>query len=203
VLVVAQMVVATMLLVTATQERLAFGFLSFFARTDRDPAALMPAVRSLVNHVDSAAGIDVMLPMEQLVASSLTQQRFYAIVLGLFAAIAAVLGAVGIYGVLAYAVSQRTQEIGIRIALGAEHSAVLRMVLHRGIVLATIGIVLGLAGAAGLTRYLSGMLYDLTPLDPATYAVVAILFAAVALAASYLPARRATQVDPMVALRRE
>ena len=188
---------------TAAQERLAFGFLSFFVRTDRDPATLMPAVRSLVNRVDSAAGIDVMLPMEQLVASSLTRQRFYAILLGLFAAIAAVLGAIGIYGVLAYAVSQRTQEIGIRMALGAERRAVLRMVLHRGIVLMTIGIVLGLAGAAGLTRYLSGMLYDLTPLDPATYAVVAMLFAAVALVASYLPARRATQVDPVVALRCE
>ena len=188
---------------TAVQERLAFGFLSFFVRTDRDPATLMPAVRSLVNRVDSAAGIDVMLPMEQLVASSLTRQRFYAILLGLFAAIAAVLGAIGIYGVLAYAVSQRTQEIGIRMALGAERRAVLRMVLRRGIVLMTIGIMLGLAGAVGLTRYLSGMLYDLTPLDPVTYAVVAILFAAVALVASYLPARRATQVDPVVALRCE
>lgn len=188
---------------TATQERLAFGFLSFFVRTNRDPATLMPAVRSLVNRVDSAAGIDVMLPMEQLVASSLTRQRFYAILLGLFAALAAVLGAIGIYGVLAYAVSQRTQEIGIRMALGAERRAVLRMVLHRGIMLMTIGIVVGLAGAAGLTRYLSGMLYDLTPLDPATYAVVAILFAAVALVASYLPARRATQVDPVAALRCE
>jgi putative ABC transport system permease protein len=183
--------------------RLAFGFLSFFVRTDRDPATLMPAVRSLVNRVDSAAGIDVMLPMEQLVASSRTRQRFYAILLGLFAAIAAVLGAIGIDGVLAYGVSQRAQEIGIRMALGAQRGAVLRMVLHRGIVLMTIGIVLGLAGAAGLTRYLSGMLYDLTPLDPATYAVVAILFAAVALVASYLPARRATQVDPVVALRCE
>jgi putative ABC transport system permease protein len=188
---------------TATQERLAFGFLSFFVRTDRDPATLMPAVRSLVNRVDSAAGIDVMLPMEQLVASSLTRQRFYAILLGLFAAIAAVLGAIGIYGVLAYAVSQRAQEIGIRMALGAERSAVLRMVLRRGTVLTMIGIVLGLAGAAGLTRYLSGMLYDLTPLDPATYAAVAILFAAVALVASYVPARRATQVNPVVALRCE
>ena len=164
---------------TAAQERLSFGFLSFFVRTDRDPATLMPAVRSLVNRVDSAAGIDVMLPMEQLVASSLTRQRFYAILLGLFAAIATVLGAIGIYGVLAYAVGQRTQEIGIRMALGAERGAVLRMVLRRGIVLTTIGIVLGLAGAAGLTRYLSGMLYDLTPLDPPTYAAVAILFATV------------------------
>ena len=188
---------------TAAQERLSFGFLSFFVRTDRDPATLMPAVRSLVNRVDAAAGIDAMLPMEQLVASSITRQRFYAILLGLFAAIATVLGAIGIYGVLAYAVGQRTQEIGIRMALGAERGAVLRMVLRRGIVLATIGIVLGLAGAAGLTRYLSGMLFDLTPLDPPTYAAVAILFATVALVASYLPARRATQVDPVVALRHD
>ncbi len=188
---------------TAAQERLSFGFLSFFVRTDRDPATLMPAMRSLVNRVDAAAGIDVMLPMEQLVASSLTRQRFYAILLGVFAAIATVLGAIGIYGVLAYAVGQRTQEIGIRMALGAERGAVLGMVLRRGIVLTTIGIVLGLAGAAGLTRYLSGMLYDLTPLDPPTYAAVAILFATVALVASYLPARRATQVDPVVALRHD
>ena len=186
---------------TAVKERLAFGFLSFFVRTDRDPATLMPTVRSLVNRVDTAAGIDVMLPMEQLVASSLTRQRFYAILLGIFAAIAAVLGAIGIYGVLAYMVGQRKQEIGIRMALGAERGAVLRLILRRGILLMTIGITLGLAGAAGLNRYLSGMLFDLTPLDRTTYAVVAVLFAAVALAASYLPARRATQVDPVVALR--
>jgi len=124
-------------------------------------------------------------------------------VLGVFAAIAAGLGAIGIYGVLAYTVGQRRQEIGIRMALGAEPGAVLRMVLRRGIVPLTIGIVIGLAGAAGLTRYLSGMLFDLTPLDPATYAAVALLFAVVALMASYLPAHRATQVDPVVALRCE
>jgi predicted permease len=188
---------------TAVQERLAFGFLSFVVRTDRDPATLMPTVRSLVNRVDAAAGIDAMLPMEQLVASSLTRQRFYAILLGLFAAIAAVLGAIGIYGVLAYAVSQRTQEIGIRMALGARRAAVLRLVMGRGVILLVSGITLGLAGALGLTRYLSGMLYDLTPLDPATYAAVAIAFALVALLASYLPARRATRVDPVVALRHE
>lgn len=188
---------------TPVQERLAFGFLSFVVRTDRDPATLMPTVRSLVNRVDSAAGIDAMLPMEQLVASSLTRQRFYAILLGIFAAIAAVLSAIGIYGVLAYAVGQRTQEIGIRMALGAQRGTVLRLVLGRGVVLMTSGIALGLAGAIGLTRHLTGMLYDLTPLDPATYVAVAIAFALVALVASYLPARRATRVDPVVALRHE
>ena len=94
------------------------------------------------------------------------------------------LGAIGIYGVLAYMVGQRRQEIGIRMALGAERGAVLRLILHRGIVLMTIGITLGLAGAAALNRYLSGMLFDLTPLDPATYAAVAVLVAAVALATS-------------------
>lgn len=188
---------------TAVQERLAFGFLSFVVRTDRNPASLMPTVRALVNRVDSAAGIDAMLPMEQLVASSLTRQRFYAILLGLFAMIAAVLGAIGIYGVLAYAVGQRTQEIGIRMALGARRGAVLGLVLGRGVALITSGIALGLAGALGLTRYLSGMLFDLTPLDPATYVAVAVAFAVVALAASYLPARRATRVDPVVALRHE
>ena len=188
---------------TAAQERLAFGFLSFVVRTDRDPATLMPTVRSLVNRVDAGAGIDAMLPMEQLVASSLTRQRFYAILLGLFAAIAAVLGAIGIYGVLSYAVGQRTQEIGIRMALGARREAVLGLVLGRGLVLIASGITLGLAGALGLTRYLSGMLYDLTPLDPATYVAVAIGFGLVAVVASYLPARRATRVDPVVALRHE
>jgi predicted permease len=188
---------------TAGQERLAFGFLSFFVRTDRDPATLMPAVRSVVNRVDSAAGIDAMLPMEQLVASSLTRQRFYALLLGLFALVATVIAAIGIYGVLTYAVGQRTQEIGIRMALGAERGAVLRMVLRHGVVLATVGIGLGLSGAVALTSYLSGMLYDLTPLDLPTYVAVAALFTMVAVVASYLPARRATQVDPVVALRHD
>jgi putative ABC transport system permease protein len=119
----------------------------------------------------------------------------------IFAGIAAVLGAVGIYGVLAYVVGQRTKEIGIRVALGAERRTVLGLILWRGVVLTTTGITLGLAGAAALNRYLASLLFDLTPLDPATYATVALLFAAVALTASYLPARRATRVDPMVALR--
>jgi len=187
----------------AAQERLAFGFLSFVVRTKRHPADLMPAVRTLVGRVDPAAGIDAMLPMEQLVASSLTRQRFYALMLGVFAAIAAALGAIGTYGVLAYAVGRRTNEIGVRMALGAQRGDVLRLVLGRGVVLTIAGIAIGLAGAAALNRTLTGMLFGLTPLDPPTYIAVAILFAAVAALASYVPARRATRIDPMAAIRCE
>ena len=188
---------------TASQERLAFGFLSFVVRTNAKPADLMPAVRSLVARVDPAAGIDAMLPMEQLVAASLTRQRFYALMLGIFAAIAAALGAIGTYGVLAYAVARRTNEIGIRMALGAQRGDVLRLVIRRGVILTVIGLVLGLAGAAGLSRSLTAMLYALTPLDPTTYVAVTVLFAAITMLASYVPARRAAKVDPMEAIRRE
>ena len=146
---------------TAAQERLSFGFLSFVVRTAGEPAELMPVVRSLVARVDPSAGIDVMLPMEQIVAASLTRQRFYALMLGVFAAIAAALGAIGTYGVLAYTVARRTNEIGIRMALGAQRGDMLRMVLRRGAILAIIGIVVGLAGAAGLSRSLTAMLYGL------------------------------------------
>jgi putative ABC transport system permease protein len=185
------------------QERLAFGFLSFFARTDRDPATLMPAVRSLVNRVDfSRPGIDVMLPMEQLVASSLTWQRFYAILLGTFAAIAAILGAIGS---TACSLRGRPTHAGNRHPHGArpERGAVLEMVLRHGIALMDPRHRARARRRGGLARYLSGMLFDLTPLDPATYVAVGILFAAVALVASYLPARRATLIDPMVALRHD
>jgi putative ABC transport system permease protein len=188
---------------TAVQERLAFGFLSFVVRTEGDPAALMPAVRSLIGRVDRDAGIDAMLPMDQLVASSLTRQRFYALLLGVFALIAAALAAVGTYGVLAYAVGRRTNEIGVRMALGAQRRDVLQLVLRHGLILAATGMVLGLAGAAGISRSLTAMLYGLTPLDPTTYIAVTGLFAVVVALASYLPARWATRVNPMVAIRCE
>jgi predicted permease len=188
---------------TAVQERLALGFYSFVVRTDRDPATLSPAVRSLIVRVDSTAGIDAMLPMEELVSASLTRQRFYALLPGIFAVIATVLGAVGIYGVLAYAVGQRTQEFGVRLALGARPRDILTLVLRRGILLTALGIVTGVAGAVALTRYLRGMLFEVTPLDPTTYLTVTLLFAAVALVAAYLPTRRATRLEAAVALRSE
>jgi putative ABC transport system permease protein len=185
------------------QEVFAFGFMSFAVRTSGDPAALVPAVREAVAAADPRAGLDAIAPMAELVSTSIARPRFYAVLLGLFAAMAAILAAVGVYGVLAYAVVQRTQEIGVRMALGADRRDVMRLVLRRGIALAAIGISLGLAGAAGLSRYLQGLLFGLTPLDGLTYALVTSGFVALALLASWLPARRATRVDPMVALRAE
>jgi ABC-type antimicrobial peptide transport system permease subunit len=123
--------------------------------------------------------------------------------LSVFAAVAGILAAIGIYGVLAYAVVQRTREIGIRMALGAQRAQVLALVLRHGLILTAIGIAAGLAGAAAGTRLLDGMLFGITRLDPLTFGAVSLVFGLVATVASYLPARRATAVDPMVALRSE
>jgi len=136
-----------------------------------------------------------------LVSNSISRPRLYAVLLGIFAGVAVTLAAVGIYGVLAYAVTQRTREIGIRMALGAERSNVMGLVMGQSASLVALGIALGLAGAAAVTRYLDTMLFGLTPRDPATLITVSLTLAAVATLASYVPARRATKVDPLVALR--
>jgi len=183
------------------QEQLAIGFLSFAVRTGSHPAAAAPAVIKSVRAVDPGVGIDAMIPMHRLVASSVAGPRFYAVLLGVFAGVAGMLAAIGIYGVLAYAVVERTQEIGIRMALGAQRRNVLALMLRQGALLTTIGIVLGLAGAAGATRLLQSMLFGIVPLDPMTFFLVSLMFGAVATLAAYVPARRATKVDPMVALR--
>jgi putative ABC transport system permease protein len=188
---------------TQRQETMAIGFLSFAARTRGHPASAAQAVARIVRSVDANAGIDAMIPMERLFASSVARPRFYAVLLGVFAAVAALLAAIGVYGVLAYAVVQRTQEIGIRMALGAQPAQVLALVLRTGAILTGLGIGLGLVAAAAGARFLQGMLFGITPLDPRTFAAVAALFAGVATIASYVPARRATKVDPMVALRTE
>jgi putative ABC transport system permease protein len=187
----------------AKQNELAVGFLSFALRTGGDPGAATSAVRQAVNAVDPNIGIDVIAPMARLVSNTVARQRFYAVMLGTFAVIAAVLAIVGIYGVLAYAVVQRTREIGIRLSLGAQRAQVLGLVLRKGLVLTTIGIVLGLLGATAGSRLLQSMLFGVTPLDAQTFATVAAAFACVATIACYLPARRATKVDPITALRQE
>jgi putative ABC transport system permease protein len=142
-------------------------------------------------------------PLSRIVSNSMAAPRFYAAALGAFAGVALVLAAIGLYGLLAYSVAQRTREIGVRMALGAQRGGILALVLGQGALLAGIGVVAGLAGAFAVTRYLSSLLFGITPLDPATFVAVALVFAGVALLASYVPARRATGVDPIVALRSE
>ena len=181
----------------------AIGRLSFAVRTASDATAAVPTIRRVINAIDSNVGIDAIVPIEGLVADSLARQRFYAVLLGVFAGVAGVLALIGIYGVLAYAVAQQTQEIGLRMALGAQNNDVLALVRVRGLLLTGTGIVLGLAGAVATTRVLQGMLFGVTPLDPTTYAAVGGVFAFVSLLACYVPARRATKVDPLVALRCE
>jgi len=186
---------------TQQQDVIAIGFLSFAVRTRDDPESAIPAVGRIVRSVDANAGIESILPMRRLVASNLAKQRFNTVLLGIFAAVAGFLAAIGVYGVLAYGVVQRTREIGIRMALGARRAQVLALILRRGLILAAIGIGLGLAGAAAGARYLQGMLFGIAPLDPSTFAAVSLMFGLVAAAACYVPARRATTVDPIAALR--
>ena len=187
----------------AKQNELAVGFLSFALRTGGDPSAAMSEVRRVVNALDPNIGIDALAPMTSLVANTVARQRFYAVMLSTFAAIAAALAIVGIYSVLAYAVVRRTHEIGIRLSLGAPRAQVLGLVLRKGLVLTTTGIVLGLLGATAGARLLQSMLFGITPLDVGTFAGVPAAFALIAMIASYVPARRATKIDPIIALRHE
>ena len=181
----------------------AIGFLSFALRTAGAPAVLIPAVRESIHAIDPGIGVDAIVPMEQLEASSRSRQRFYAVMLGVFAGISALLAAIGVYGVLAYAVTQRTKEIGVRMALGAGAGQVLALIMRRGLILTAIGVGLGLGLAAAGARSIEAMLFGIRPLDPPTFMAVAIGFAIVAALASYFPARHATRVDPAVTLRDE
>jgi putative ABC transport system permease protein len=144
-----------------------------------------------------------MMPLRDIAFARMSRPRFYAVWSGLFALGAAVLGVIGVYGTVAYAASQRTREIGIRIALGAQRSAVLRLVLSHGMALAALGVGVGLGGALLLSRYFAGMLFGVTAADPLTYGAVAGLFFSATVTASFVPAHRATRVDPVIAIRQE
>jgi putative ABC transport system permease protein len=172
-------------------------------RADGDPASLAPSVRGAIAGVDKDLPVFRVTTVERVVADSLAQRRFSMTLLAIFAALALLLAVVGLYGVMSYTVAQRTHEIGIRIALGAQSRDVLRMVVGQGMALVGGGLLLGLGVALALTRFMSSLLYGVSATDPWTYAGIALLLAAVALLASYVPARRAMKVDPMVALRYE
>jgi putative ABC transport system permease protein len=172
-------------------------------RTTTDPMSLLSAVRVEIQSVDSEEGPARVATMNELLSTSLAQPRFNTLLIGLFATLAFVLAAIGIYGVISYDVSQRTSEIGIRMALGAERRDIMRLILRQGALLTLGGLLLGIGGAFALTRFLSSLLFEVRPTDPATYLVVSILLTAVAIAACLIPSRRASKVDPLEALRYE
>jgi putative ABC transport system permease protein len=172
-------------------------------RTEGDPAAFTPTVRHAIKSVDPNQPVTEIRTMDEFLASAVSQRRLSMLLLGCFAGIATLLAAVGIYGVMAYAVTQRSHEIGIRMALGAEPADVLRMVVADGMRLAGIGLFFGIVASVLLTRYLASQLYGVKSTDPATFVGVVVGLAAIAVAACYFPARRATKVDPLVALRYE
>ena len=177
--------------------------LTFALRTAPDSPNVVQGVRRAVLDLDASLPIDDVRTMEDRLYASVAEPRFYAILLGIFAAIALLLATVGIYGVLAYSVEQRRKEIGLRMALGAQRGQILGLVVSQGMILAVIGIVVGLCGAFGLTRYLESMLYGLTALDPMTFVGMTLVLIMTATVACYLPARRATRVDPMETLRHD
>jgi putative ABC transport system permease protein len=179
------------------------GSMEVVLRTTGDPLALTNAVREAVWSLDRNLPIPSIQTVEHLLSERVSQQRLNMLALGLFALVALVLAAVGIYGVMSYAVTQRTQEIGVRMALGAQASDVLRMVVWRGMSLALIGVALGLAAALALTRVMRNLLFEVSVTDPFTFAAIPVLLTGVAFVACWIPARRATKVDPLVALRYE
>jgi predicted permease len=176
---------------------------TLFVRTQRDPLALAPAVTGVLSDIDPSLAVADVQSMEQNLASSLAQPRFMTLLLSLFAAVALVLAGIGTYGVMSYSVAERQREFGIRLAMGAERGSVLGMVLRQGGGLALVGLAIGVVGAFGLTRLLASQLYEVSVTDARTFLVAPLFLAAVALAACYLPARRATSVDPVAALRED
>ena len=176
--------------------------LSILVRTSYEPTALSSALREQVHKISPDVPVKF-ITMDDSVTENVAAPRFRTLLLGIFAVLAVYLSMAGVYGVMSYVVGQRANEIGLRMALGASPTDVLRLVMRQSITLTAIGIILGLAGAAGVTQLLTSMLFGVKPSDPLTYATVITLLVGVALLASYIPARRAMRVDPMIALRYE
>ena len=176
---------------------------NFILRTKGDPSLLTAAIRNEVRQLDPTLPMRNLYPMEQLVSRSVAGQRFNLILLGLFAALGLLLTAVGIYGVMAYSVSQRTREIGVMIALGAQPGNVLKLIIKQGMTLALVGVVIGLGASFALTRVIKSLLFNVSATDALTFGAVSLTLTSVALLACWIPARRATKVDPIIALRYE
>jgi putative ABC transport system permease protein len=179
------------------------GAMQLVVRTDGDPLALAGVLRNAVWEMDSNLPVSGLGTMDGRVAASMAQPKFRTMLLGLFAGVALFLAALGLYGVLAYFVSRRTHEMGIRTALGASSGNVLGLVLRRGMIMAAVGLVLGLVGGAAASRILQSLLFGVESTDPLSYALVAVSLTVVALAACIIPARRATRVDLLTVLRTE
>ena len=172
-------------------------------RTSPDPTAIVSNLRQIVRSLDPEVPLFQVRSMEEVLTESVAPRRFNMLLLAAFAGLALLLASIGIYGVMSYSVSQYTREIGIRMALGARAADVLELIVRQGMALVLIGLAVGAAGALALTRVMSSLLFDVKPWDPLTLSSVSVLLAAVAFAANYIPARRATRVDPMIALRYE
>jgi putative ABC transport system permease protein len=185
--------------------QLPWGNMNLLVRTAANPNAMVSAVRAQVAAVDSDQPVTNIQTVDEIVDGSRAQPRFILLLLGVFSAVALVLAIIGIYGVLAYSVAQRRQEMGIRLALGAEKSDILRMIVSYGLTLTMTGVVIGLVAALALSwimaSMLSGLLYKISARDLTTFVLAPVVFLVISLLASYLPARRATQVDPNEALR--
>jgi predicted permease len=177
--------------------------INVFLRTTGDPLQLAQAARQAIWNIDPQMPVSDVTSLEQVVTNTVARPRFFTLLIGLFSGLALVLAAVGLYGVIAYSVRQRTHEIGIRMALGAHAKSVLGMVMREAMTLAVVGIAIGLVGALALTRFLQSQLYGVAPTDAGTLAITALILCVVAMLASWIPARRATKVDPLVALREE
>jgi putative ABC transport system permease protein len=177
--------------------------MTFVLRTVGPPIAHAPAARCAIHWLDATQPLSRVMPLDAYLVLSVQGRRFALVLIGAFATIALLLSVVGIYGVTAYSVAQRTREIGIRRALGAQRSAVLGLLLRQGLLLILAGIVLGVAASMVLMRLLASLLFEVTPTDPMTFALVVALLAGVAILACWIPARRAMRVDPIVALRYE
>jgi putative ABC transport system permease protein len=182
---------------------LGFQFMTLVIRTDGDPRALIPALRQTVLRIDKNQPIADVVPMETILSMSVARTRFATQVMAAFAFIAFLLAIVGIYGIISYDVEQRTHEIGIRMALGAQRGSVIRLVLNRGMILVGVGIAFGTVASLGLTRLLTSILYETRANDPAVFVLVATTLATIALCVAYFAVRRISSIEPMAVLRRE